>query len=71
MHNQQLWLTTLYQYNDWAHARVLRQAAQVSPEQYTAPAPVPHSSLRGTLVHALAAEVVWRRRWQGDSPSHC
>ena len=69
MNHQQQWLATLYQYHDWAHARVLRQAALVTPEQYTAAAPVPHGCLRGTLVHALAAEVVWRRRWQGDSPA--
>jgi len=59
----------LFRYNEWARRRVLDQAALVSPEQYTAPAPVPMGSLRGTLVHTLAAEVAWRRRWQGDSPA--
>ena len=58
----------LYRYNDWARRRVLAQAALVSPEQYAAPALVPMGSLRGTLVHALSAEVTWRRRWQGESP---
>lgn len=62
-------IVTLYRYNDWANARVLRQAALLAPEQYTAPAPTPQGSLRGTLVHALAAEVAWRQRWQGDSPT--
>lgn len=62
-------IVMLYRYNDWANARVLRQAAQVAPEQYTAAAPTPQGSLRGTLVHTLAAEVAWRRRWQGDSPT--
>jgi uncharacterized damage-inducible protein DinB len=62
-------IETLYRYNEWAWHRVLGQAALVSPEQYTAPAPVPQGSLRGTLVHALAAEVAWRRRWQADSPA--
>ncbi len=59
----------LFRYADWANARVLNQVAQVTPADYTAPAPVPHGSLRGTLVHALAAEVIWRRRCQGDSPA--
>ncbi len=59
----------LYRYNAWANARILRQAAQVTAEVYEAPAPVPQGSLRGTLVHTLAAEVAWRRRWQGDSPT--
>ena len=62
-------IETLYRYNEWAWRRVLGQAALVSPEQFAAPAPVPQGSLRGTLVHALAAEVAWRRRWQGDSPA--
>lgn len=62
-------IETLYRYNDWATERVLRQAVKVTPEQYAAPAPVPQGSLRGTLVHTLAAEVAWRRRWQGDSPT--
>lgn len=59
----------LYRYTDWANARVLGQTAQVPARDYTAPAPVPQGSLRGTLVHTLAAEIVWRRRWQGDSPT--
>ena len=62
-------IVTLYRYNEWARHRVLVQAARVGPEQYVAPAPVPQGSLRGTLVHTLAAEVAWRRRWQGDSPT--
>ena len=61
-------IETLYDYNEWARRRVLDQAALVSPEQFVALASVPQGSLRGTLVHALAAEVAWRRRWQGDSP---
>ena len=58
-------IETLFRYTGWANARVLRQVAQVSPEQYTTPAAVPQGSLHGTLVHTLAAEVAWRRRWQG------
>lgn len=59
----------LFRYHNWANTRVLEQAAQVSATDYTAPAPVPHGSLRGTLVHALAAEVIWRQRCLGDSPT--
>jgi uncharacterized damage-inducible protein DinB len=50
-------ITTLYRYNDWANSRVLHQATLVAPEQYLAPGSVPQGSLRGTLVHILAAEV--------------
>lgn len=62
-------LTFLYDYNYWANARVISAAARVSPEQYAAPAGLSHGSLRGTLVHILAAEIVWRLRVQeGISP---
>jgi uncharacterized damage-inducible protein DinB len=62
-------LAFLYDYNYWANARVISAAARVSPEQYAAPAGLSHGSLRGTLVHILAAEVVWRLRVQeGVSP---
>lgn len=59
----------LLEYNDWATGRVLQALDGVPAEAYTAPASVPHGSLRGTLVHALAAEIAWLRRWQGDSPA--
>lgn len=60
---------TIYRYHTWAWDRVLAQAARVTADQYIALAPVPHGSLRGTLVHALSAEIVWRTRFQGESPT--
>lgn len=57
-------ILTLYDYNYWANARVLKAAANVSPEQFTAPYKVSHGSLRGALVHVLAAEMIWRMRCQ-------
>lgn len=63
-------ILTLYDYNYWANSQVLRAAARVTAEQFSAPAPVSHGSLRGTLVHILAAQVVWRLRCQeGISPT--
>ncbi len=58
----------LFAYNDWANQRVMDQAAQLSSEQYLAPAPVPMGSLLGTLAHTLVAEVIWRLRWEGQWP---
>ena len=55
----------LYQYNAWSNGKILEAASNVTPEQFLAPAPFPHGSLRGTLVHALFGEWVWRRRWEG------
>jgi uncharacterized damage-inducible protein DinB len=60
----------LYKYNQWANAKILNAAANVTQEQYLAPASFPHGSLRGTLVHALFAEWIWRNRWEGTSPTH-
>lgn len=62
-------IALLYRYDRWAWDRVLAKAAQVPAELYVALAPVPHGSLRGTLVHALSAEGIWLRRWHGESPS--
>jgi len=60
----------LYEYNRWANARILGAAAQLTEEQYLAPGEFPHGGLRGTLVHALFAEWVWRMRWQGTAPDY-
>lgn len=59
----------LYQYNQWANAKILNAATNVSEEGYLAPASFPHGGLRGTLVHALFAEWIWRSRWEGTSPT--
>ena len=55
-------ILTLYDYNYWATARVLNAAAQLTPEQFTAPAGLSHGSVRGALVHILGAEMIWRLR---------
>jgi len=62
-------ILTLYKYNQWSTAKILNAASQVTQEQYLAPAPFPHGGLRGTLVHALFAEWIWRHRWEGTSPT--
>jgi hypothetical protein len=48
---------------------ILRAAAELSEEQYLAPGEFPHGGVRGTLVHALFAEWMWRMRWQGTALS--
>jgi uncharacterized damage-inducible protein DinB len=55
----------LYQYNAWSNAKILDAASNITQEQFLAPAPVPHGGLRGTLVHALFGEWIWRNRWEG------
>jgi uncharacterized damage-inducible protein DinB len=62
-------ILTLYRYNSWANARILKAAANLTPEQFLAPAPFSHGGLRATLLHILTAEWIWRNRWAGHSPS--
>jgi uncharacterized damage-inducible protein DinB len=62
-------IALLYNYNRWANARILNAAADATDEQFLAPASFPHGGLRGTLVHALFAEWIWRQRWEGTSPT--
>ncbi len=59
----------LYDYNYWATARILAAAAQLDQEEYTAAGASSHGSLRDTLAHTLAAEMTWRCRCQGISPT--
>ncbi len=59
----------LYDYSSWATARVLRAAEGISAGDLCAPADFPMGSLRGTLVHALSAEWIWRQRWNGIMPA--
>lgn len=60
-------LRTLFDYNYWANARIMRAALEVTPEQFVAANTSSYGSLRGTLVHTLRAEMIWRRRLQGES----
>lgn len=62
-------ILTLYQYNAWSNAKIVDAASHVTQEQFLAPAPFPHGGLRGTLVHALFAEWLWRNRWEGTAPA--
>jgi uncharacterized damage-inducible protein DinB len=62
-------IATLYQYNAWANARILNAASHLSAEQFLASAPFSYGGLRGTLVHTLFAEWIWRKRWEGHSPT--
>lgn len=60
-------LQTLLDYNYWANARLWRVMLLVTPEQFVAPNTSSYGSLRGTLVHTLRAEMIWRRRLQGEA----
>lgn len=50
----------LYEYNDWADARILAACTRVSPEQYAAPGSYGRGGLRATVVHIL--DNLWQQR---------
>ena len=60
----------LYAYNRWANARILATAAKLTAAQYLAPGKLPDGGLRGTLLHTLFAEWLWRMRWLGAAPDY-
>ena len=60
----------LYKYNQWTNKKILDATSKVTQDQFLAPASFPHGGLRGTLVHALFAEWIWRQRWEGTSPNY-
>jgi uncharacterized damage-inducible protein DinB len=62
-------IQVLYAYNRWANARILETAATISKAQFLVPTPFAQGGLRGTLVHTLFAEWVWRQRWQDIASS--
>lgn len=59
----------LYNYNYWANTRILKTAEALDEAQFIAPARASFNSLRGTLIHILGTEWIWRMRCQeGISP---
>jgi uncharacterized damage-inducible protein DinB len=59
----------LYDYSYWARDRVLAQVAKLDQEAYVAPRGLDYESIRGTLVHCLAREIIWLDRWHGKADS--
>jgi uncharacterized damage-inducible protein DinB len=56
----------LYEYNDWANQRLLRVAAHLTAEQFTAPSTHSFGSLQRILAHTMDAERMWRRLLSGE-----
>ena len=62
-------LLTLFNYNYWANYKIIQTAEVIDEEQFYAPARASFGSLRGTLIHILSTEWIWRMRCQeGVSP---
>ncbi len=61
-------LVSVYEYGEWVNQRLLKAAAALTGEQFTQVVLPGYGSVHLTLVHILAAEVLWFARWQGVSP---
>ena len=61
-------LVALFDYNAWANERIFDAAAGVTPEEFAAPTRFPRGSLRGSLLHVLAAQRAWRAWWADQPP---
>jgi|HubBroStandDraft_5_1064220.scaffolds.fasta_scaffold00604_4 uncharacterized damage-inducible protein DinB len=55
---------TLYQYNAWANHRTLDACATVPAAEFTRELDSSFRSVRDTLVHIMAVELVWLERWK-------
>jgi uncharacterized damage-inducible protein DinB len=58
----------LYRYNKWANATVLKSVAPLSTDELTRQLGGSFPCVRDTLVHIMAGEWIWLRRWKGVSP---
>lgn len=59
----------LYAYNDWANARLLACAGELSLESWTRDVGGAFPTLLGLVSHVVGAEWIWLKRWRGESPS--
>lgn len=62
-----VYVRTLFDYHYWARDRVLEAAAALDAVQYARALGGSFGSVRDTLNHMYGAEVLWLRRWQGES----
>ena len=60
---------TLYHFSAWATGRILDHAARLSPDELAKPSGASFGTVRETLVHIMAAQLIWLSRWQGTSPT--
>ena len=59
----------LFAYHYWARDRVLGAVAALTQEQYVQHLGGSFGSVRDTLNHVYGAEVLWLKRWHGESPA--
>jgi uncharacterized damage-inducible protein DinB len=55
----------LYEFNAWAHRRILDALVSLPAEQYLRDLKSSHGGIHGTLCHIVWAEHLWLNRWLG------
>ena len=55
-------------YHYWARDVLLDAVEPLSPEQFTRQTESSFKSIRDTVAHIYGADLIWYRRWQGESP---
>ncbi len=63
-------IRTLLQYSDWANDRILQCSRSLSKAQLDQRFDIGRGSLRKTLLHIYAGELVWLQRWKGLTETH-
>lgn len=58
-------LRSLFEYSDWANARVVEAAERVPDDALDRPLDLGPGSLRRILIHTYNGEHVWLQRWKG------
>lgn len=58
----------LYAYNLWSNQRMFSVLEKLSEQQLTTPVQSSFPSIHETALHIFAAEWIWLKRWQGQSP---
>ena len=61
-------IETLFAYNLWANQRMFSALEKLSDEQFTSTMQSSFPSIRESVLHMLAAEWIWLKRWKGSSP---
>ena len=62
-------LHRLLDYHYWARDVILDAVTPLTPEQFTHPVESSFKSVRDTVAHIYAADLIWYIRWRGQSPS--
>ncbi len=62
------YLQTLLDYHYWARDIILDAVTELPRETFTRPVESSFRSVRDTVAHIYAADLVWYTRWVGQSP---